>query len=67
MSKRVHPLLLIVLGGLLSFAGFGAVFGMVLSLWTATFALSFLAYAASLIGLWLALAGVLEYNQRDRR
>jgi hypothetical protein len=39
---------------------------MVLRLWEAGFALSFLAYAASLIGMLLALLGVLEYNQRDR-
>jgi hypothetical protein len=66
MMRIAHPLLLIILGGLLSFFGFGVVFGMILRLWEAGFALSFLAYAASLIGMLLALLGVLEYNQRDR-
>ncbi|MEZ4709069.1 MAG: hypothetical protein R3A44_17815 [Caldilineaceae bacterium] len=47
--------------------GFGAVFGMVLRLWQAGFALSFLAYAASLVGMLLSLLGVLEFNQRDDR
>jgi len=39
---------------------------MVLRLWASSFALNFLAYAASLIGLLLTLLGVLDYNQRDR-
>ncbi len=66
MSRINRPLLLIVLGGLLIFFGFGVVFGMVLRLWVATFSLNFLAYAASLIGMLMTLLGVLEYNQRDR-
>lgn len=64
MRKINNPLLFIVLGGLLLFLGFGMVFGMVLRLWESGFALSFLAYTASLIGLLLTLLGVLEYNQR---
>lgn len=66
MSRRVHPLFLIMLGGLLCFLGFGAVFGMVLRLWASSFALNFLAYAAALVGLLLSLLGVLEYNQHRR-
>lgn len=60
------PLLFILLGGLLIFAGFGTVFGIVLRLWESSFLLNFLAYIASLIGMLLTLLGVLEFRQRDR-
>lgn len=66
MIRINNPLLFIVLGGILIFFGFTAVFGMVLRLWQSGFALSFLAYAASLVGMLLSLLGVLEFNQRDR-
>ncbi|MCB0097653.1 MAG: hypothetical protein KDE46_18105 [Caldilineaceae bacterium] len=67
MVKINNPLLFILLGGILIFVGFGAVFGMVLRLWQAGFALSFLAYASSLVGLLLSLLGILEFHQRDDR
>lgn len=66
MIQIKNPLFLIVLGGILIFVGFGLVFCMVLRLLESGFALSFLAYAASLVGMLMSLLGVLQYNQRDR-
>lgn len=62
--QRWRPLGLIALGVLLMLASFLTLFGMVLRLVEPGFALSFLAYALSIIGLLLGLWGVLSYPRR---
>lgn len=63
--QRFRPLGLIALGVLLMLFSFFAIFAMVLRLVEPGFALSFLAYALSIIGLLLGLLGVISYPRRD--
>lgn len=58
----IHPIRLIVLGGLMALFGFVASFAMVLRVVEATFLLSFVAYISSFMGVFLGIIGSVEHS-----
>lgn len=65
--REISPLKLIIIGFALLLLGFLATFAMVIQLVEPGFALSFLAYASSFVGLMLGLVGVARYSGKGRR
>ncbi len=61
MMQMRNPLQLMALGVVLLFGGFLVIFLMVLKLIEPSFALSFLSYAASFLGMLLGLVGVVQH------
>lgn len=64
---RDHPWLLMLLGTFGLLAGAILPFLIVLGILTSTFALNFLAFGASVAGLFLGLLGLAEYVRPGRR
>jgi hypothetical protein len=64
---QIHPRTMILVGLVLVVLGFVVPFLMVLKIVEASFALSFLSYGASVVGLLLGLIGAAWYSLSSRR
>ncbi len=64
---RIHPIKLIAIGFILVLFGFLAPLFMVGKIIETSFALGFISYAASVIGLFLGLLGAAAYSGLSRR
>jgi hypothetical protein len=64
---HLHPKKIIAIGFVLVLFGFLAPFLMVIKVIKASYALSFLSYAASVGGLLLGLVGAAWYSRLDKR
>lgn len=60
----IHPLRMMILGGILVTFAVCASFAMVLRLVDSTFLLNFAVYVASVLGLFFGILGGVEYNSR---
>jgi membrane associated rhomboid family serine protease len=65
--SRIPPWGLIVIGFLLSLMGVGLPFLIVVDIVPSTFFLNFLAYGASITGLFLGLIGASYYSRKNRK
>jgi len=61
----IHPIRMMIIGGILVTFAVCASFAMVLRLAESTFLLNFATYIASIMGLFFAIIGGVEYNSQQ--